>query len=180
MKILKIKKLLISSMLFIGVLVPSCMSGSIQVLADTKENIIEIEENNFDFWGDKNSLSKIPDFDYTKTGIHIKTTEKLLDTIKTNIDCDTLAEKVLNEFKEKNGFAFARTLTSVSNEIYFHIQMEKYARIKNDTEVHNHTNIIDMDGNEKQFDSFIIPDMTDLLTEKNISSDYEIFIKKFK
>lgn len=175
MKKLKLKRILLSSMLFMSILLPL---GSVQAFADIKE-VTQVEDN-FDFWGDKNSMSNTPNFNYTKTGIHIKATEDLLNTIKKSTDCDSLAESVLSEFEEKNGFKFKRNLQSVSNEIYFHIQMEKYARIKNDTEVHSHTNIIDMEGNEKQFDSFIIPDMTDLLTEKNISSDYEIFIKKFK
>jgi hypothetical protein len=178
MKKLKLKKIVLGTMLFVGLSLSVCFGQSVQAFAAVDGQSIEIQkENNLDFWGDKNALNNIPDFNYTKTGIHIKTTEHILDTVKTSTDCDTLAQQSLNGFKEKNGVPFKRSLQSVSNEIYFHVQMEKYARINNKPEIHSHTNIIDMEQDETEYDSLIDPQMTDLLTNQNISSDYEMFIK---
>lgn len=134
----------------------------------------------FDFWGELSSLNKVPNIQYTKTGIHIKTTETMLNTITKSSDCTTLAKQVLAGFKKQNKVDFARDLDSVRNEIYFHVQMEKQARLTNSKTLHGHTKIIDMEQTESYWNDFDQSVTDSSLFAAGVHKKYPTFIAKCK
>lgn len=135
-----------------------------------------LRDKTFDFWKDFDS--KISDFNYTKTGIHIKTTEDILNTIKKSSDCIPLAQNVLSEFKKVNAVPFKRSLESVQAEIYFHVQEEKDARMTNALWLHSHTKVIDMEVTEEHWDAKLT-EMVDKTLLPNESVKYDNFILKY-
>lgn len=135
-----------------------------------------LRDKTFDFW--KDSDSTVPDFNYTKTEIHIKTTEDILNTIKKPSDCIPLAQKVLADFKKINKVAFKRNLESVQAEIYSHVQEEKEARMTHALWLHTHTKIIDMEQTEQNWDKELIA-MIDKTLLPNESVKYDNFILRY-
>ena len=135
-----------------------------------------LRDKTFDFW--KDASSAVPDFTYTKTGIHIKTTEDILNTIKKPSDCIPLAQKVLAQFKAINKVDFKRNLVSVQSEIYYHVQEEKDARMTHALWLHAHTKVIDMEQTELHWDTQLT-NMVDKTILPNESVKYDNFILKY-
>lgn len=149
------------------------------IKSQTTSNTTKIK-GTFDFWGDSASLNKVPNIQYTKTGIHIKTTETMLNTITKSSDCTTLAKQVLAGFKKQNKVNFARDLNSVKNEIYFHVQMEKQAHLTNSKILHEHTRVIDMEQTESYWNEFDQSVTDSSLFAGGVNKKYPVFIAKCK
>lgn len=138
-------------------------------------NAVKVETVNFFNDFDAN----VPDYRFTKTSIHIRTSEYLLNTIKSIEDCKSVSEKALKMFKEQNGRAFSRNLSSVEKELFYHIQSEKISRMYNDTDTHSHTKITDMGQDESMWAEWDIS-FINKITGSDTSLKYVKFITKYK
>lgn len=144
----------------------------------SKVNAIKTES--FDYWKDFNVNT--PDIAYTKNSINIRTSEYMLNTIKSLADCKILATKVIIGFNKQNRFVYPRSEFNVQLEIYFHIQSEKWARIHKDLETHKHTMIINMGTTEGlTWNLFNTEEkINNLAAGENISTKYTVFINNYR